>query len=120
MTNPLFPKIRQRVAAATKVVAWYAHPTEVRGPFNRWLTVSDVAPKYRKHVASQADDAAYAAAAMNMVPKLLEALDIAHEALEAAGRRHNISCDIECVGHCPVKIRKDAFTRIASLEASDE
>lgn len=57
---------------STDVVSWYAHPAEVRGPFCRWLTVSEVSPEYEKNVGTRADDAAYAAAAMNNVPYLLE------------------------------------------------
>jgi len=59
---------------STRVVAWYAHPGEVLGPFCRWLTVSEINPEYQKHCGSKSDDAAYAAMAMNAVPHLIAAL----------------------------------------------
>jgi hypothetical protein len=59
----------------TQVVAWYPHPAEVRGPFCRWLTVSEVAPEYEKNVGTRHDDAKYAAAAMNIAPKLVAYLE---------------------------------------------
>lgn len=57
---------------STKVVGWYAHPYagEVRGPFNRWLTVSNVPDKYKKDVAEKSDDTLFASNAMNLAPKL--------------------------------------------------
>ena len=61
--------------ASTNVVEWYPQGATVRGPFGRWLNVSDVSPEYNKHVAFSADDARYAAAAMNMLPKLIECIE---------------------------------------------
>ena len=55
---------------ATQVVAWYAHPGQVRGPFSRWFEITEVAPEYEKFVGSRYDDARFAAAAMNLAPKL--------------------------------------------------
>jgi hypothetical protein len=60
---------------STQVVGWYAHPAEVRGPFCRWLEVSEVASQYEKYVGSRADDAAYAAMAMNMAPHLIDQVE---------------------------------------------
>lgn len=64
-------------AASTNVAQWCASPHDgtIRGPFNRWLTVSDVDPQYAKHVAFKGDDARYAAEAMNMLPKLIECIE---------------------------------------------
>lgn len=67
------PALEALYNKSTHVVAWYAHPAEVRGPFCRWLTVSEVAEQYRKHVGEQSDDTAYAAAAMNSIPHLIAA-----------------------------------------------
>lgn len=67
--------LKELHAKSTRVVAWYGHAAEVRGPFNRWLTVSEVQPQYKNNVASRSEDAAYAAAAMNMLPKLIECIE---------------------------------------------
>ncbi len=69
-------------AKSTKVVAWYAHPYEVRGPYGRWFTVSNVAFAYENMVASTADDAAYAAHAMNIAPLLVDEIRLLRAALE--------------------------------------
>jgi hypothetical protein len=59
-------------AKSTKVVAWYSHyPGEVRGPFCRWLKVTEVDDQYKKHVAEIGDESRYAAAAMNNLPRLI-------------------------------------------------
>ncbi len=55
---------------STQVVGWYAHSTEVRGPFCRWITPSKVLPEYEKHVADIADECEYIALAMNEIPNL--------------------------------------------------
>lgn len=55
---------------STKVVGWYAHPEEVRGPFGRWLTVSEVSQDYKVQVAPRMDDSRFASACMNYGPKL--------------------------------------------------
>lgn len=68
------PKLMELYENSTKAT-WYGHPCECRGPFNRWLTVSEVPEAYKKHVASQSDDAHYAAAAMNAVPGLVEEIE---------------------------------------------
>lgn len=60
---------------STQVVQWYAHPAEVRGPFGRWLTVSEIPQEYQKHCGSRSDDATYAAYAMNWLPKLIECIE---------------------------------------------
>lgn len=80
--KPKLEEMRKRCEASTKVVAWYAEPAEVRGPFCRWLTVSEVDSKYLHNVASRADDAAFAAMAMNNVLPLLDALEVCLGALE--------------------------------------
>jgi hypothetical protein len=59
----------------TDISAWYAHSTEVRGPFHRWLTVLEVPHCYKDNVASVSDDAAYATASMNAIPKLIEYIE---------------------------------------------
>jgi hypothetical protein len=68
-------QLRVLESKSTPVVAWYAHPSEVRGPFCRWFTCSDVNPEYQKHVAYKDEDCAFAAAAMNNLIPLLDELD---------------------------------------------
>lgn len=68
-------EIKDRKAKSTQVNGWYAHAYEdgtIRGPFHRWFRCTEVAPQYRQHVASVADDVEYAAAAMNYAPLLVE------------------------------------------------
>lgn len=61
---------------STQVVGWYSHHRgQVRGPFCRWFNVTEVAPEYQKNVADAGDDANYAAAAMNYLPKLIERIE---------------------------------------------
>jgi hypothetical protein len=79
----LIEELKELKSKSTVVNGWYPHGAEgdenseatVRGPFCRWLKVSQVQPEYRKHVADMADDAKYAAAAMNSAPKLVAALE---------------------------------------------
>lgn len=66
---------------STPVVGWYAHPEEVRGPYCRWLTVSDVNPEYKKYVAAKSDETKFIAAALNFAPKLAKALEYARTIL---------------------------------------
>lgn len=60
---------------STQVVGWYANGHTVRGPFHRWFEVSKVSPEYEKNVGRMEDDVAYAAAAMNYVPALIERIE---------------------------------------------
>ncbi len=61
---------------STNVESWHAHwPGEVRGPWCRWLQVTEVAPEYEKHVAHKMDDARYATAAMNNLPHLIARIE---------------------------------------------
>ncbi len=60
---------------STQVVGWYANGHTVRGPFHRWFEVTKVSPEYEKHVGRMEDDVAYAAAAMNYLPKLIERIE---------------------------------------------
>lgn len=67
---------------STQVVGWYAdYDGQVRGPFNRWFNVTEVAPEYQKYCGSAADDAKFAAAAMNYLPKLIERIEQLEEQL---------------------------------------
>ena len=62
-------------AASTRVNAWYANGSTVRGPFNRWFNVTEVDKSYQKNVAFGADDARFAAEAMNNMLKLIECIE---------------------------------------------
>lgn len=75
--------IKTTFANSTKVVGWYAHSTEVRGPFNRWLTVSEVPVEYKTSVASRTHDALYATMAMNFAPKIVQAYESAQAEIES-------------------------------------
>lgn len=90
-------EIRRLLANATPVNAWYAHPFEkqVRGPWCRWFQASGPfekrmnpphpsRPGERVAHAAIEDDVAYCAAAMNMVPVLLNEIDRLREDLEDA------------------------------------
>lgn len=82
MTKDEIKALRELAEKATRVNAWYPHggsdrcgdhEATVRGPFNRWLIVTDTSdPGYRKHVADAYDDARFAAAAMNSLVPLLD------------------------------------------------
>lgn len=95
ITKEVREQLRVLESKSTPVVAWYAHTDEVRGPFGRWLTCSNVSPEYQKHVAWKNDECAFAAAAMNNLLSLLDALDN----LEAENTKlrkalaHKGSCD---------------------------
>lgn len=78
-------KLKELYEKSTSVVAWYdtyKFKGEIRGPFCRWLTVSEVQPKYQKYVGAVEDDAAYACAAMNSVPHLLNVIQQAVDYLK--------------------------------------
>jgi hypothetical protein len=83
MTHTI-PELKELEKNSTQVVGWYAHPGQVRGPFCRWFEVTQVAPQYEKHVATQSDDAAYCAAAMNNLPHVIQMLERADKALGVA------------------------------------
>lgn len=81
MTKDELKLLRELAEDSTKVVGWYAHgggdrcelhEATVRGPFGRWLKISDVGEKYRHEVALAEDDAKFAAAAMNNLVPLLD------------------------------------------------
>jgi hypothetical protein len=77
MTNTELDTLEELHSKSTRVVAWYPHPGQVRGPFGRWFEITKGSNgmgdeiKYPTPVADTADDARYAAAAMNSVPKLI-------------------------------------------------
>lgn len=86
-------EMREIAEKSTRVVAWYAHgPYEspspayasVRGPFNRHLLVTPVADRYKHEVASQRDDAEFAAEAMNNFVPLLDRIDTLETLLSEA------------------------------------
>jgi hypothetical protein len=55
---------------STNVVAWYSHYDSVRGPYNRWFTVSKGSDPDK--VAPVHADAEYCADAMNFLPVLID------------------------------------------------
>ena len=81
-------ELRELAELSTKVVSWYPHGPEatdeatVRGPFCRWLKVSNVSSEYRKHVADPKDEAKFVAAAMNNLVPLLDHVDRLTKRLE--------------------------------------
>jgi len=82
ITHEDLQMLKELEKKSTQVVAWYAtYGGQVRGPFNRWFNVTEVADEYKKHCGSAADDAAYATAAMNYLPKLIERIEQLEEQL---------------------------------------
>ncbi len=67
--------VREAKANSTTVNGWYHNGGTVRGPFNRWLEVTAVAPQYKQHVAAMSEDAKYASVAMNMAPILCDEIE---------------------------------------------
>ena len=68
--SQIVPKITPKVLAdlrelekkSTQVVGWYSdYGGQIRGPFNRWFNVTQVAPEYQKHCGTAEDDAQEAA-----------------------------------------------------------
>jgi len=108
------PTLRQRLESAcalnelsetlknsTRVVAWYAHgpgdqspldTATVRGPYGRWFYVNGGAD-YPKNVAYVADDAKYAAASMNAIPKLIPLLSALIDVVQLADESTDWLCD---------------------------
>lgn len=71
---------------STDVTAWHHNGATVRGPFNRWLEVTEVAEEHTKYVAWGSDDAKFASVAMNSVMiliKKIEELEQVNQELEA-------------------------------------
>jgi hypothetical protein len=68
-------KLKELTAKSSNVVNWYpyTHDKTIRGPHNRWLTVSGGDDEYTAPIT---DDVEYAAAAMNSLPYLLEQIDM--------------------------------------------
>lgn len=72
-------QLKELMENSTDVVNWYAYSefsgATVRGPWGRWFRVDDIVGPTKVHVASALDDAKYAAAAMNNLPKLIDELE---------------------------------------------
>jgi len=62
-------QLRELAGAATKVVAWYPHPNEVRGPYYRWFKCTDIDPQYKDCVADTRDKILKALANINGTEK---------------------------------------------------
>ena len=82
--------IKSLILKSTSVVNWYPHGYEstknmgatVRGPYGRWLYVTEKQGDDPEHIASAEDDAKYAAAAMNYLPHLVEEVETLREELQ--------------------------------------
>lgn len=83
ITSADLQMLKELEKKSTQVVGWYArgHAGQIRGPFCRWFNVTEVNPQYEKYVGSAADDAAYAAAAMNYLPELIKRIEQLEEQL---------------------------------------
>lgn len=68
-------ELRDIASKSTRVVNWYPHYEEVRGPYRRWFTCTEVSDDSKKHVASKSDDCRFAAAAMNNPVPLLDLIE---------------------------------------------
>jgi hypothetical protein len=73
--DEMMTEIKAAAKEATKVVGWYAHPGNVRGPFCRWFEVTPFDPEYEKYVGTQAADAKYASVCMNYAQSLVEEIE---------------------------------------------
>ena len=81
-------ELKVLITKSTSVVNWYPHAYDstegigatVRGPFGRWLQVTEVSNKDYP-AAKPEDDAKYAAAAMNYLPHLVEEVERLREEL---------------------------------------
>jgi hypothetical protein len=104
-------KALRRVAAkSTRVVAWYAHPEEVRGPFGRWFRCS-------VPVSHASDDCKFAAAAMNNLVPLLDSIDVLRERAQTA---EALLMDIRCVQYLgEPRVRERILAYFAERDASD-
>ena len=74
----IMDEIKHTKSKSTQVNGCYDHGYEngtIRGPFHRWFRCQEVDDQYKQHVASVADDVAYAAAAMNYAPALVEEIE---------------------------------------------
>lgn len=96
MTNleKFLEKSRELREASTKVVAWYAHEQEVRGPFGRWFTCSPQEDECRKgNVAWPQDDCKFTAHAMNTAEAKDEMIRVMVDALKRINIGICVSCD---------------------------
>jgi hypothetical protein len=117
-------KALRRVAAkSTRVVAWYAHPEEVRGPFGRWFRCSGGdngmgdPVKYPVPVSHASDDCKFAAAAMNNLVPLLDSIDVLRERAQTA---EALLMDIRCVQYLgEPRVRERILAYFAERDASD-
>lgn len=141
MSKQLFADIRKRVEAATEG-PWNPRVDSKEG----WSAETGTSKRHATylyptgvlHIHQGQDlcrpaichpqaclDAKFIAASRTDIPRLLEALDIAHEALDKMRDQvmlpHQITHDeLECACNVAVTIRNEALNRIASLEVSDE
>lgn len=82
ITPAILVELRELEKNSTQVVGWYSdYGGQIRGPFNRWFNVTEVADEYKKHCGSASDDARFAAAAMNAMPALLDYIQKLEEML---------------------------------------
>lgn len=78
-------EMREIESKSTKVSAWYAHNEDntVRGPYCRWLKVSEVGEQYKHNVAHASDDAIFFAMAANNFNAILSAMEVLVSGLES-------------------------------------
>lgn len=85
-------EILEKAKKATKGILYahaggdcYGPECSARGPFFRWLKISEVEPEYQKHVADPLDDAKYYASVdRDTITEILQAFLKQREALESA------------------------------------
>jgi len=76
-TTDKIKKLRELANKSTQVVAWHPHEEDgtIRGPFERWLTVKKVLPRYEHEVANLSDEVKFVAAALNNFVPLLNEIE---------------------------------------------
>jgi hypothetical protein len=75
ITSKEISHLKELHSKSTDVVAWYQKGSVICGPYNRHFYASTVPDPYQHCVSAATDDAAYGAAAMTLVPKLIEYIE---------------------------------------------
>lgn len=71
-------ELKELKEKSTPVVAWYDHGETVRGPFGRWFRIEQPEQEIQHDKVVRAhgfNDAAYCAAALNQVPRLITEIE---------------------------------------------
>ncbi len=88
-TEEILLGLKKLCKYSTPVVNWYSHPKEIgniRGPYNRWFNLigeyEELIQNNKIVRASGDNDIIFCTEAMNNMPKLIDALEIANIRIE--------------------------------------